>query len=305
MVNARLVYVLETNNMISSWQSGFRRGRSTIDNILALETNIRNAFLRQNHLVCIFFDIEKAYDKTWRYGILHDLFNLNLRGNLPIFIKKFLSLRRFQIRIGSVLSDIFLQEEGVPQGSVLSVTLFSLKINGILNQLPIAVKGSLYVDDLQISYQGKDMLFIERLLQIAINHITSWTNKSGFNFSADKTSCVHFCRLRGIHPDPEVFINHRQISVVDTSHFLGVTFDKKLTFIPHILSLRKKYDKTLNILKVLSNTMWGADRTSMLKIIRSLIRLKLDYACQVYGSTCNTYLKKLDTVHYTGLRIIA
>ena len=61
MVNSRLVYILETNNMISSWQSGFRRGRSTIDNILALETNIRNSFLRQNHLVCIFFDIEKKH----------------------------------------------------------------------------------------------------------------------------------------------------------------------------------------------------------------------------------------------------
>ena len=143
-------------------------------------------------------------------------------------LKKFLSLRRFQIRLGSVLLYFFLKEDGVPQGSVLSVTLFSLKINEILNQVPVTVKGSLYVDDLQISCQGKEMRFIERQLQIAINHITSWTNKSGFNFSADKTSCVHFCRLRGIHPDPEVFINHRQISVVDTSHFLGVTFDKKL-----------------------------------------------------------------------------
>ena len=45
MVNSRIVYILETNNMISSWQSDFQRGRSTIDNILALERNIRNAFL--------------------------------------------------------------------------------------------------------------------------------------------------------------------------------------------------------------------------------------------------------------------
>ena len=221
MVNSRLVYILETNNMISSWQSGFRRGRSTIDNILALETNIRNAFLRQNHLVSIFFDIEKAYDKTWRYGILRDLFNLNLRGNLPIFIKNFLSLRRFRIRIGSVLSDVFLQEEGVPQGSVLSVTLFSLKINSVLNQLPVSVNGGLYVDDLLISCQGKDMRFIERQLETVINRIISCTKNNGFNFSSDKISC-----LRGIHPDFEIFMNHKQISVVDTSRFLGVMFDK-------------------------------------------------------------------------------
>ena len=61
MVNNRLVYILEQKKIINPWQSGFRRGRSTIDNILMLETNIRNAILRRNHLVAIFFDIEKAY----------------------------------------------------------------------------------------------------------------------------------------------------------------------------------------------------------------------------------------------------
>ena len=135
----------------------------------------------------IFFDIEKAYDKTWRHGILRDLFDLGLRGNLPIFIKNFLKLRRFQVRLGTILSDFYLQEEGVPQGSVLSVTLFSLKINNILKQLPSTVYGSLYVDDLQISCQGKDMRFIERQLQMAINNIIKWTNTNGFKFSSDKT----------------------------------------------------------------------------------------------------------------------
>ena len=89
MVNNRLVFILEQRNLISPWQSGFRRGRSMTDNILMLETNIRNANLRRNHLVSIFFDIEKAYDKTWCYGILKDLLNLDFRGSLPIFIKNF------------------------------------------------------------------------------------------------------------------------------------------------------------------------------------------------------------------------
>ena len=91
-----------------------------------LETNICNANLRRNHLVSVFFDIEKAYDKTWRYGILKGLLNLDFHGNLPIFIKTFLNLKRFQVRIGSVFSDFYFHEEGVPQGSVLTVTLFSL-----------------------------------------------------------------------------------------------------------------------------------------------------------------------------------
>ena len=160
MVNNRFIFILKQRNLISPWQSGFRRGRSTTENILMLETNIRNANLRRNHLVFIFFDIEKAYDKTWHYGILKDLLNLDFRGNLPIFIKNFLNLRRFQVRVGSTLSDFYVQE-GVPQGSVLSVTLFALKINSILNVLPQTVHGNHYVDDLNIFCQGKDMRYIE------------------------------------------------------------------------------------------------------------------------------------------------
>ena len=68
------------------------------------------------------------------------------------------------MRIGSTLSDFYFQEEGVLQGSILSVTFFSIKINGILNQLPNTVHGNLYVDDLNIFCQGKDMRYIERQL---------------------------------------------------------------------------------------------------------------------------------------------
>ena len=105
---------------------------------------------------------------------------------------------------------------------------------------------------------------------------------------------MHFCRVRGIHPDPEIFINQRQLFILYTVRFLGVTFDKKITFLPHILNLRTRCDKSLNILKVLSNTSWGADRISLLKIYRAIIRSKMDYGCQTYGSACSTYLKFTD-----------
>ncbi|GFX46781.1 probable RNA-directed DNA polymerase from transposon X-element [Trichonephila clavipes] len=68
MVNTHLVYVLEKEKCISPLQSGFRKGRSTLDNLVFLESQIRDAFVRRNHLVSLFFDIEKAYDRTWLYG---------------------------------------------------------------------------------------------------------------------------------------------------------------------------------------------------------------------------------------------
>ncbi|GBN27742.1 RNA-directed DNA polymerase from mobile element jockey [Araneus ventricosus] len=74
MVNKRLVYILEKKNVLSKFQSGFRYGHSTEDNVFQLETAIRDAFVTKKHLISIFFDMDKAYDRTWRHGILKDLF---------------------------------------------------------------------------------------------------------------------------------------------------------------------------------------------------------------------------------------
>ena len=91
--------------------------------------------------------LQKAYDTTWKYSILKDLHNIGLKGHLPNFIKKFLGNRNFNIRLGSTISDNFEQEMGVPQGSILSVTLFSIKINSLAEVLRGDINGSLYVDD--------------------------------------------------------------------------------------------------------------------------------------------------------------
>ncbi|GFV94607.1 putative RNA-directed DNA polymerase from transposon BS [Trichonephila clavipes] len=178
MVNTRLVYVLKKEKCISPLQSGFRKGRSTLDNLVFLESQIRDAFVRRNHLVSLFFHIEKAYDRTWRYGILRNI-------------------------------------------------------------------------------------------------------------------------KRNLHPDPSIHIGNIQISVVSEVRFLGVIFACKFAFLPHALYLRKKCERSLNILKVLSNTLWGADRISLLQVYQA----RLDYGCVVYGSVRTSVLKRLDTKHHSALRI--
>ena len=90
----------------------------------------------------IFFDLEKAYDTTWRFGILKQLHKMGIRGRMVKFIHSFLSDRFVKVRVGNTLSQPFMQEEGVLQGSVLSVTLFSVAINNILKEVAPPVKCS-------------------------------------------------------------------------------------------------------------------------------------------------------------------
>ena len=68
-------------------QTGFQKKRGIIDHVIRLETFIREAFITKQYLKVVFIDLEKPYDTMWKYGIMRDLFDLGLRGRLPMFIK--------------------------------------------------------------------------------------------------------------------------------------------------------------------------------------------------------------------------
>ena len=155
---------------------------------------------------------------------MKNIHDIGLKGRLPLFIQNFLNDREFKINVGSTLSELHKQELGVPQGSILSVTLFSIKINDI-------VDCSFYVDDFLICYRSKNMHTIERQLQQNSNNIQDWATKNGFKFSKSKTVCMHFCQLRKAHDDPVLTLDGTLIPVVEETIFLGIIFYKKKTYI--------------------------------------------------------------------------
>ena len=89
MINSHLVWYLERNKLISPMQCGFRKQCSTADHLVLLESFVREAFAQQQHAVGVYFDLEKAYESTWKIGIMGDLHNAGLRGRLPLFIESF------------------------------------------------------------------------------------------------------------------------------------------------------------------------------------------------------------------------
>ena len=84
-----LVWYLESNKLLTNVQCGFRSRRSTVDHLVRFETFCWEAFIHNQHLVSVFFDLEKAYDTTWKYGIMKDLHGFGRRGRLPqLFLDK-------------------------------------------------------------------------------------------------------------------------------------------------------------------------------------------------------------------------
>ena len=134
-----------------------------------------------------------------------------------------------------------------------------------------------------------------------LNKFENWATSNGLKFSKSKTQFVYFCQLRKQHEDPVLHLYGSPIPVVEESKFLGILFDRKLSFIPHIKYLTAKCFKALNLLKVLSHTSLGADRTKLLKLYRSLVWPKLDYGCIIYGSARKSYIQMLDPIHNQDL----
>ena len=304
IVNTRLMWFLETNNLINKAQSGFRRNRSTTDNLVALENHIQDAISNKYHTIAVLFDLKKAYDMAWRRGIMENLFSYGLRGNLPIYLQNFLSNRQIKVRVNEIMSDPFLLMEGVPQGSVLSCTLFLVAVNHIVDNLPRNVNSSVYVDDLVIYASGRTPQLIERRLQTAINSITNWTKHTGFRFSTEKTVSLHMCRRRNCPKMAHNLTLHGQpITAVTSYKYLGLIFDSSVTWKPHITSLRKSCIKTLNLLKYLTSKKWGADRVSLLRLFIMLIKPKLEYGIEAFSSASPTLMSSLEPIQNTAIRI--
>jgi hypothetical protein len=110
--------------MLSPDQAGFRRSRSTCDQVAALTTYIENGFQQQLKTGTVFLDLTAAYDTVWHTGLLAKLSN-----NMPFWFVRLVELllrgRRFRVHMGDDTSSWRTQLNGLPQGSVLAPTLLT------------------------------------------------------------------------------------------------------------------------------------------------------------------------------------
>ena len=303
LINRRLMEHLEYSKLLSPFQSGFRKYRSTLDHLVRLDTHLRHSFASKKVSVGVFFDLAKAYDTTWRYGILRDLHLMGLRGNLPKFIREFLRERKFHVVVGSAHSTERMQIAGIPQGCILSVTLFAIKINSISSIIPKHIHHSLFVDDVQITYADHSMHKVNQTLQPVINAMYTWATHNGFTFSPSKTQCIVFHSAPNFPLQPNLSLNNIPLLIVPAAKFLGLHWDSQLNWKHHVNNLVTSCHPILNLLRTLTSLSWGADMYIMHHIYKLVLRPKLDYGCIVYGSASDAMLGRIQTIQNDALRI--
>lgn len=149
MVSSRLMFELQKRNLLIN-QFGFLKYLSAQVAHIYLEKIICAAFRRKEHAAVLFFDIEKAYDRTWTNMVLETLTSWGFCGNMMQFITNFMEGRTFKMLIGNIKSNLFTPENGIPQGEILSVSLFLVAMNSVSYYIPKNVEFLLYADGLTI-----------------------------------------------------------------------------------------------------------------------------------------------------------
>ena len=238
---------------------------------------------------------------VWREGLLIKMKRLGLTGNLFSFVKNFLTNRTIQVRVGSEFSSLRLLQNGTAQGSVISPLLFLLMINDLPDNL-VNVETSLFADDSCIYKSGRDLSVILRTIQNNLDKLADWCNVWGFKININKTVAVLFThRIDKI--ESRLKVNGEPIKIAKTVKFLGLVFDTKLSWNAHIAYIQEKCKKRLNLMRMISGQNWGASKTSLLIIYRTLVRSVLDYGATAYNSTSHANKQKLDKIQSKALRI--
>ena len=138
-----------TQNLLDNRQWAYRKGKSTEQLLIHLTERWREAVERKLFVGILFVDFTKAFDTVSHNILLQKLNDLGIRGDVWLWLKNCFTERRRFVRINKCDSDTHIITHGVPQGSVLGPTLFSLFTNDLPKSLG-SPETCLYADETTI-----------------------------------------------------------------------------------------------------------------------------------------------------------
>jgi retron-type reverse transcriptase len=145
---------IDSNNMLSEFQSGFRRSHSTVTALTRILDDLHLAVEADGFSVAVLLDFSKAFD-----SMSHALLLLKLKNNFGLsstacrLIGSFLDGRRQKVVMNNEISSEAPISSGSPQGSILSPILFACFINDIKDVIEHC-RFHLYANDLQVYSVG-------------------------------------------------------------------------------------------------------------------------------------------------------
>ena len=294
---------LNSNNIIYTYQSGFRPKHSTESCLTHLSDRFLEGCDRGLHTGMILIDLQKAFD-TINYDILLEKMELmNFSLETICWFKSYLSNRSFIVNVDSTFSEPANLVCGILQGSILGPLLFLIYIN----DLPQAVKDSdirLYADDTCISYSHKNIKTIEENLNKDFDSLCDWflDNKLSIHFGEDKTKTILFSPKNLAKGAESLAIKRHDVSLkqFSTVEYLGCLLDSTLSGEEMALKVLKKVNGRLRFLYRQGKYLNPRLRRML---CNTLIQPHFDYASSAwYPNLCKGLKDKLQIAQNKCIR---
>ena len=171
---------------------------------------------------------------------------------------------------------------------------------------PTSVKTSLYADDLAIWASSTSVECATFIVQAALNKLVEWSSKWRLALNPLK------CKTSFFSLDPyqsgiqlSLYILNTPLKFNSHPTFIGVTFDRTLSFKHHVLSLRKKFHSRFRAFRSIASASWGPSKESLCTLYKDFIRPILTYASPSwFPFSSPTHITSVERMHKSSCGVI-
>jgi hypothetical protein len=288
VLSMQLSEYLESNNLISKYQFGFRKKKSTVDAVLNLYSFVTSCFESGDMALVSFLDLSKAFDCVSHSILAKKLPSYNLHPNSCKMLKSYLADRCQVVKFKNKTSNCLPINQGVPQGSILGPLLFII----FINDLPLSLKSSsgLYADDTTVKNKVTTYESIPIIHESALNEALEWFQANKLCLNVHKTQNMLFSLRKTETPE----------NFQTSANFLGLHIDPKLCWSIHGDSVAEKVSKNIFLLRNLKNQL---SPEYLRSIYFGICESHLIYGLLVWGHT--TIRHRLFGLQRKAIRILA
>lgn len=287
---------LAVEDILPEVQFGFRSGHSTNHQLSRVTSYIKQNLENRRSTGMVLFDIEKAFDCVWHNGLLHKMKQLNFSNYLLKITLSFLMDRSFSVHVNGKQSLDKPVPAGVPQGSVISPTLYSIFTYDLPEYVNVNnVEISQFADDTAFYTSSQSPKVIIDSIETSLKKLGDYCKRWNTKLNAGKTKAIFFTRRRAERflPHRDMLMDNESIEWVDDVKFLGLHLDKKLLYKHHIgLSI----EKAQRVFKLLYSLLHRRSKLSTIQkmlIYKCIIRPVFMYGSPVWSSCAEMHLRKI------------
>lgn len=265
-------------------QYGFREGFSTLDPLIEARNFIKNTFNRKEYVVAVSLDINNAFNSLpWKI-IKQNMKRKKFPEYLIKIIDSYLNNRKISFIDNKGISRQQQVFAGVPQGSVLGPVLWNVAYDWVLKATILESCCTLcYADDTLVLAAGSSPISVKRRMNVVIAMVTNRIQKLGLTVATNKTKAVIFYGGRRFPEEVRINVLNDVITTDRSFKYLGVTYDTKLTFKPHLKPVEVKISGIMRLLWRILPNLKGPNSIRQ-RLYANIVHSVILYASPVWGA---------------------